>query len=248
MKKQLSIITGFCIVLAFCADAQAGISHSVSTIDWTSLSITGEIAWEELGSVSYAMAYDDSGWGMDGDEKEGWVLTSALAQPTQSYPTYGNAHTNDNELYEEVSAQTNGTTITYAYAEAGAGFWGYFIAAVDGYVTFSADYEISQNLACVNADEWSYGYAEAVLYLENDTDETEDEDSDILINEAWGGDDLSDSASGTFTVSLWFNAWESGYFEAWVYNEAEAEVIPEPATIAILGLGSLVLFRKRQSI
>ena len=212
MKNGTLVLTTFfiCAALTFSAASVRAdaISTSQAWIDWTSLVISGAITWTEKGSESYAWAEDETGW----DEDDGF-------------------------LYEEVSALADGN-IMGAYSDADAYRWGYFVATSDGLVEISVDYELVQKLSTENGGEWADGIAAAELWLMNEWDMYPTCDSVELYNEVFDGDSMSDSASGTLTVSVWFDTGDEGWFDVGVWNEAYVE-IPEPATIALLGLGTL---------
>jgi hypothetical protein len=250
MKKEILSLMVICLVLTFsAASTHAGaVSTSQARVDWASLAISGDITWSDKGSQSYAYVKDATGPDEDIQPKPGWVDTSAFASV---YHAYGDADTNDNYLYEKVYALANDATTMWACAEAEARRWGYFTANSDGWVTFSSDdsncYELSlsQDLATGDVNEWAYGYAEAGLRLLNDDTSDRDEDMPAIEIKAWYGHFITVDATGKLTVTVWFDAGNKGSFEAWVYNEAEAE-LPEPATVCLLGLGCLLLGRNRK--
>lgn len=242
MKKEILALMVICLALTFSAAvARAGaVSTSQARIDWTSLTISGDITWSDKSSESRAYVEDNTGSDNDLQTKPGWVDTFAFASRGDSY---GDAYTNDNYLYEKVYAIANEATTTYAEA---LGYrWGSFTANSDGWVTLSANYELWQNLLTDGVGEWASGYAEAGLYLENYDTSDWDEDIPSLENEVWDGDSITDSDEGTLTVTVWFKAGNEGYFDAGVYNDADVEV-PEPATILMLGLGGLLLSQNRR--
>jgi hypothetical protein len=254
IKKEILALMVICLVLTFSAASVRAevVSTSQARVDWASLAITGDITWSDKGSQSYAYASDATGWDEDIQTESGWVNTSAYASV---YHAYGDADTNDNYLYEKVYALANDATTMWAYAEAEAWRWGHFTANSDGWVTFSSDdsncYELSlsQDLEAGYVNEWAYGYAEAGLRLLNDNTSDCNEDLPAIENKVWDGDFITTSttlyATGTLTVAVWFNAGNTGEFDAWVYNEANVE-IPEPATIGLLGLGTLSLIRRKK--
>ena len=242
MRKETAIFAAFFISLALILSAgtarAASYSASDAWLDWTSFTITGDITWLDQGSGSYAYVKDDTGWQEDLDEMQGWVDTAAAKSLT-----YANAEawTNDNELYEAVDALTIGPFNAGAYSDAWAYRWGDFVANSDGIVTISADYELSQELTTDFTGEWAWGWSEAGLFLVNENTFSFDEVMPGLFNMVFDGDSFLDSDSGTMEVSLFFSAGDTGYMEAWVYNEAQA--IPEPATLVMLSLGALGFLR-----
>jgi hypothetical protein len=254
IKKEILALMVICLVLTFsaasaCAEA---VSTSKAQIDWTSLTITGDITWSDKGSQSYAYVEDATGWDEDIQTESGWVGTSAFASIAGSgYHAYGDADTNNNSLYEEVYAIANDATTTWAYAEAEARRWGYFTANSNGWVTFSSadsncyELSLSQDLETGYVNEWAYGYAEAGLRLLNDDTSDRDEDMPAIEIKAWYPHFITVDATGKLTVAVWFDAGNKGEFDAWVYNEANVE-IPEPATIGLLGLGTLSLIRRKK--
>jgi hypothetical protein len=250
MKTVFTILLIFAALTFGAASAYAkAISTSQALMDWTSLSITGNITWVDKGSGSHAYAEDATGWDENSDETFGWVDTYAFALISHSaVGTSGEALTDPNSLYEEVYADANEVFTLWAQAGADAYRWGEFFANSDGPVEFSVEYELSQDLSTEYAayvTEWAYGFAGAGLYLSNDDTEDDIEDYAELENFVLGGESTSDYDSGTLTVSVWFNAGDLGFFGASVYNEA-AVALPEPATIALLGLGALGLTRRKR--
>jgi len=244
MKKLITICA---VVLVIAASVRAGAvstSTSKAGIDWTSLTITGDVTWGDKGSESYAYAEDATGHDHDEDylSESEWVDTSAYASIGDSY---GDAYTSDDYLYEEVYAIANETTTPWAYAEADAYRAGYFTANSDGLVEISADYELWQELFtnCVGGFEfpWTSGSAEAELWLENfDTSGWDEDIAELQITALGLGE-----KNGTLTAAVWFGIGDTGYFEIGVWNNASVQ-IPEPATIAILGLGTLSLIRRKK--
>lgn len=256
MKREMSVFTVFfiCAVLTFSAASvyAEAVSTSQAWMDWTSLTIPENITWVDGNSESYAYAEDATGSDEDFQSESGWVDTYAFASIYHSaIETSGEALTDPDRLYEEVygfAAIDEGETITtWARSEAYARRWSYFIADLDGWITFSVDYELSQDLATNNAGEWAKGTANAELQLMNTDTVEEDEDIAVLENFVSDGASKSDGGIGTLTVTVYFGAGELGYFEARVYNEAIA-AIPEPMTVVLLGLGALGLIRRKPVI
>jgi len=243
MKKLITICLAV-LVIAAGVRAEA-VSTSDAWMDWTSLNITGDITWSDKTSYSYAYAEDDTGWAEDYLYEPGWVYTYAFASIGDSYWSYGGAETSDDYLYEQVYAIANETTTPWAYAEAEAYRWGNFTASSDGWVEISADYELWQELSTGDVGESAYGYAGAGLWLQNYSTYEWDQDVPYLENSVWDGGYTNLSDAGTLTVAIYFNAGDSGFFQAGVYNGAEVQ-IPEPATLSLLGLGALSLVRRRK--
>jgi hypothetical protein len=168
------------------------------------------------------------------------VGTSAYASVGVSY---GDAYTSDDYLYEKVYAIANETTTPRAYAEANAYRDGHFTADSDGLVAFSANYELWQELLtdCVGEFPWTSGYAEAGLWLTNDSTSEEDIAEAELEITVCG----TETRNGTLTVAVWFNTGDAGHFEIDVWNDASVQ-IPEPATICLLSIGTLSLIRRKK--
>ena len=248
MRKEILALMAICLVLTFsAASARAeAVSTSQAWIDWTSLTITGNITWTDKGSESYAWAEDATDWDEDFDSAPGWVDTSAFASIVGSaFHAYGDAYTDADYLYEEVYAIANGATTMWADANAYACRWGDFIADSSGWVTFSADYEFSQSLRTDYVGEWAHGFAKAELWLLDLYMFVVDDDTAELENFAPNGQSITDGDAGTLTVSLWFEEGFVGSFVAGVENKADVE-IPEPTTIALLGFGALSLLRRKR--
>lgn len=248
MKKGiLSFATFFiCLVLTLSASTAHAVSSSISDawIEWTSLVINGDITLTDTGSESLAYAENDEAWDWDGISLPGWVDTSATAVVVN---VYGQSWTNNSELYEEVSALANGNT-TYGYADAEALRWGEFVANSPGFINITIDYQLTQDLYTEVVGDEAEGFSEAGLLLYNEWDMYPTEDTASLFNFVSDGATFTDSQTGTIGVSVWFDTLDAGYFEAWVYNGAEVTIVPEPATIALLGLGSLVLLRRKTGV
>jgi hypothetical protein len=242
VMKKLMIICLAVLVIVASVHAEA-ISMSGAGIDWTSLNITGNITWDSQNSYSYAYATDDTGWADDYQNEPGWVDTDAFASIGNSY---GDAYTDDYDLNEYVRAIANEATTTQAYSNADAYRGGYFTATSDGWVKFSADYELWQRLYTDYVGEGAYGYAEAGLWLTNNTTYEWGEDMPVLENSVSDGGLINDEDAGTLMVEVWFDAGNSGNFQAWVYNDASAQ-IPEPATLSLLGLGALSLINRKNN-
>lgn len=240
MKKLLCVFA----LLAFATCIRAEIISTSESEIWVLPIVSGDITWSSKGSQSSVYTIDDTGEDGILNKRAKWINTSAFSALSL---TYGKASTTDNYLYGDVYARTDATTVIFPYATGNAFRWGYFIANSDGYVEFSANYQIEQQLRTEYTDELAYGFAEVMLGLYNETASEETEDYRTLENEIYDGVFFTDSESGALTVRLWFNAGDVGSFEACAYDEAETEMkAPEPATIALLAIGALALLRRKK--
>jgi len=110
------------------------------------------------------------------------------------------------------------------------------------------DYFLSQDLSSKYLGEFAEGYAYAEAGLYNYGSWEEIYDYDELEAGVEDGEIWNDSASGTFTGSLWFDEGDEGelwaYVDNWAYAYSEYEyveepVVPEPATLSLISLGML---------
>lgn len=259
LRKGVLLIIGCfsCLMLLFSAGSAYAVATSFSEaiIYWDTFGysfvgasgadITDEIYWWWQDSWSAAEAWSDFGY--DDVWEDGWVDTSAVASVPYAE---GNGWTTDDEVGEDVWAQADGIN-TEAGAWASAERYGEFEALQDGTLTVWVDYFLSQDLSTDYPGEYAWGYAYADAGLYNDDSGEEVYDYDELEAGVGDGEIWNDSASGTFTGSLWFDEGDQGEFWAYVHNGAYAYseyVVPEPATLSLLSLGMLgfgFLRRKR---
>jgi hypothetical protein len=252
VKKETLVFTAFfiCAALTFSAASVRADAFSTSEawIDWTSLTITGDITWLDKGSASDAWANDAIGQDENHKNEAGWVDTFAFASIDGSdYHAYGEALTDDYYLYEEVYAIATKTTTTWANSDADAYRWGDFVANSTGLVEISVYYELSQELTTENAGERASGISTAELWLRNEWDVYPTSDSAEFYNEVSDGGAMSDGDLGLLMVSVYFNTGDAGHFDAGVWNGADVE-IPEPAIVALLGLSALALIRRKPAV
>lgn len=250
MKKEMLVFTAFaiCAVLTFSIAGvhAAAISAGQAQIDWTSLSITGNITWTTLYSSSTADAEDQTGaYDDDSQFESGWVDTSAYASTTNAY---GDAYTDSDDLYAEVYAIANPASM-WAYSDAEGSYEGYFTAASDGQVTFSVDYELWREVSTDYEGDLAQSGTTAKLSLWHRNNNVWTYDTHWLENTVENGDSITVSDNGTAVVTTWFYAGQLGYFRGSVssYTWVETETVPEPATICLLSFGALSLIRRKNN-
>lgn len=101
------------------------------------------------------------------------------------------------------------------------------------------EYDLEVDVSTDAGNEWADAETEAFVYLENTTEWTEDFATDYgSVFLALGGDSYYHYVEGWLTVSLYFAKDEAGFMELGVGSDAyAAAVVPEPTTIALLGIG-----------
>ena len=249
MKKILLVGLGFlCLGLIFSASS----AHAVSTsfgeayIDWGTMEFSGiSIMWLEQGSYSDAYVYAATELGDvddgDGDWLDAWTDTSAQASVSGAESS---AWTSDTQLGATVSLAPDGINTDFAYGEAGAEYYGELVALEDGFLCFSVDYFISQNLSAPCPDDWAESWVSVGAELSSYNG---DQDERWLENYVEDGESGYWDNSGTLTVSLWLDEGDEAMFYVWADAEAAAyseycEEIPEPAAMMLLGSLATGLF------
>ena len=250
MKKILLIGLGFLflgLIFSVSSAHAAATSFSEAYIYWDTVEFSGiSVMWLEQGSYSDAYVYAATELGDvdDGDSDWGdgaWTNTGAQA----SVPgAESNAWTNDTQLGATVSLAPDGINTDFAYGEAGAEYWGELLALEEGFLYFSVDYFISQNLSAPCPDDWAEGWASVGVELFS---YNSDENESWLENYVEDGESGYWDNSGTLTVSLWLDEGDEAMFYVWADAEAAAyseycEEIPEPAAMMLLGSLATGLF------
>jgi hypothetical protein len=214
-------------------------SQSTATINWP-ISITGNISWSSRESLSHTVADNGLTFNDDDVTMPGWgQVTSAVAGVNM---VSGYAETTGTRVYEEVAAARDGVNVYEAFADAGARRDGQFTAVTSGWVTVTATYTISQNLTTEMPGEIAEGHSTAVLYMLNESQPAVDEAG--FHETVTDGEIFNDTESGMLSIELFYNAGESGYLMAEVFNIAYAA--PEPSSLLILGAGLGITLRRRR--
>ncbi|NOX96703.1 MAG: PEP-CTERM sorting domain-containing protein [Nitrospirae bacterium] len=256
MKKTMVVFTAFfltALTLTFSGgNAQAAaFSGGEAWIDWTTFTIDGNISLTEGVSQSSVHVESDIGGDEDGDVTLGfspWGNTYAFASIPPNME--GTAWTDESDLYATANVDVYGIDSTSASSKADAYRRGDFVANSDTLVTISAEHFLSQSLSSDDMGEWAWNLAEAGLRLKNGNTLESGEDIGQLANYAPDGDYIYDTYHDSLLleVSVPFSAGEMGFFEAWAHNgaQAEANVIPEPTTLLLLGSGLAGIFGLRR--
>lgn len=235
-----------CLALAFAAGNvwAALFSGSTSIIDWNSLNIstsgmTIEYYW--YGDRSEAHAWNANSADYDYDEIRYWGNTTATAYLTNAT---GSAWTTESTIGESVAADADAGS--YAYAGRAAGF---HVSGGSGTITISVDYQLGQEMQTNVLGDYAAGDAWTWLGLYNIDYDNNDYYLVALNNEIADGDSFSDSATGTLSVSLFFNEGDDGWFDVGAENYANTSSVPLPGSIVLMasGLFGLAGFRKRKS-
>jgi len=249
-KKFLLAFFVVCFVLT-CFIGSAGAasySHSYAVIDWATIQITeplhGTTYWGSKHSGSLAWAADDFDTVQDTESDGDWGDTTAdVSLPN----AWGQAWTDDDELYEEVEAATDGSYTLYAaadaWAERSASYW----ANQSGVMRIFADYTLYQDLSTENLGDKAKGVSKAFLRLVSQDDPGITDYAEVILGHSvQNGGTFSDTLTGTLMVELECAGGNHYNFYASVWNSSEVEVpIPEPATICLIGLGGLLLRRRK---
>ncbi len=248
MKRILKIILlcSGCLI-SFSTTATAGKADVWADVDWSSLSITlgtgMTIDYSPADSYSRAAATNSAGSSDEIiDEQSGWVDTSAglnFANAISSASTSSNLLT----VTSYASESTAG-----AWAEASSEAWrdSYFSITGSGNVLIEIDYVLEIDLVA-DAGQDSYGLSSAWLRLLNGTTAVDIQVDDISENAITGTDTSLENLAGTFSIEIYFNDGDTGYFDTGIVTEARMDVVPEPisASLLLLGAGGLLLVRRR---
>jgi hypothetical protein len=150
---------------------------------------------------------------------------------------------NSSGLNQESIASANDPGASY-YANAWSVYDGFFTVTGSGNITITAGYDLFLQLFTDFPSESAFGWSSASLNIFNSSTFGFTSDVHELISATPGN--YLDYTSGTLTATLPFEAGQTGSFRLIVEGEAAASV-PEPATVALLGIGLFgsALLRKR---
>jgi hypothetical protein len=228
------------LVLIFSAsNARAtAIGDSTASINWNTLTISGiGITFSDRFSFSDYRVVDNGTLSEDFDTVTDWSDTSASVTTTNTTAT---SFTSDDALISDANASAS-VNPSFAYVDfTGAFRGGSFTADATGDLTISADYSLQAEASTDAGNEWADAWTGAFIFTENITDAVFVQDfsdywASVFLVPGGGSDFYSDS--GTLSITLAFDAGEEGFMQLGVDSDAYAAVVPEPATIALLGIG-----------
>ncbi len=230
------------LVLIFSAsNARAtAIGDSTASINWNTLTISGiGITFSDRFSFSDYRVVDNGTLSEDFHTVADtvWSDTSASVTTTNTTAT---SFTSDDALSSDANASAS-VNPSFAYVDfTGAFRGGSFTADATGDLTISADYSLQAEASTDAGNEWADAWTGAFIFTENITDAVFVQDfsdywASVFLVPGGGSDFYSDS--GTLSITLAFDIGEEGFMQLGVDSDAYAAVVPEPATMALLGIG-----------
>lgn len=242
-------ISGSAMAVGVVSDVEAGVW---ADIHWDSLTVTCENGVTLVGfddgtglgyySLSEAMVGDYWG-GFSGETYEVYSWESTYAYANNSNLESGSWTDSDCITSTSLSYGYNEGNEDAGMAEGLSVRYGAFEVSGAGQITITVDYNLEVGLYSYDYDSDARGFAEAWLYLSNDTSFESDSAEEYIEEFAFGGDYYIYDA-GQLEVTLYFEDGDVLYFDTGVSTESEFYIVPEPATLAMLALGGLVLRRK----
>ncbi len=238
-------------------------------LETLTIETTGSLVYSGTESMTeaYADTVDDfGGLIIDGPYQDTIFDWTSLNENSAGVPGAYYAESVFDPVYLDFSTDFDPASRMFAHAEAyadDAGNDGYGDAwteltgiinggASGGNITISVDYSMSITLdTSLGYQADGYSLLELELHGQGLSD---DEDISDLYMDVFDGVDGFDTVFGTLSVTLYFDAFESGDFHLDLFSDAYAgpmdAVVPEPSTYILLGTGiaGLIVWRRKRSM
>ena len=255
----LSVTVLFAVVVlgAFASATQAAsMGYCSVDVDWDSLrffrgSQPVTVTWRDdiqlPRSQSYAYAINDSipyPGEYDFESVDSWGDTSASITRDG---VIAHGSTTSSTLHGDARAEADGVTLMMANGDGETNRFRHFTVPTIGMYKIELDYTATVNMSTQFTGERAMGGA-SYMYLLDNWDQTTGAHSGGWTGQSVvDGDTYSGTPSGTFASdALYFNANEHGSFVFILHAVAEAEAIPEPATLSLVAIGVLGMMVRRR--